>query len=381
MPTSTAFLDSMAVDRCRAMFEDVRHIEMTNAEYHSQNYQSISKTRLTIFKNDPQEFYQRWVTGEMKDKDTEAKQFGRIFHEMVLESVGAVTSEDWNDGTLAVFRHCAQPRREPDIVMPGEKIWVTDLPQPGIIRQSSEWGDLETRSWRLVPDVTTQQTGFCAFADMHKNGMLFLHVPDYVLNEKGEKRTKEYRIFKESNPGKTLYDFDDWYKLLSMRRRLRQHGDANRCLFQGGQPEYTLVGKCARTGLEVRTRLDLFKYIDEGALIVDLKTSRDAAPAAWNKQADSDGLNMQAAMIVGMASHVMDCNIDFRFATIDKDAPFRPETFEIEPEYLVLGAQDYENSIDHFKECVDSGIWLHKGFGQPQRLVTPLSKMVNWASA
>jgi hypothetical protein len=77
----------------------------------------------------------------------------------------------------------------------------------------------------------------------------------------------------------------------------------------------------------------------------------------------------------------MDANIDFRFVTIDKSAPFRPETFEIEPEYLALGAQDYEQAIDHFKECVDSGIWLHRGFGQPQRLVTPLAKMVNWASA
>jgi hypothetical protein len=57
---SASFLDPLAVGRCMAMFQDVRHVEMTNAEYHSQSYLSISKTRLTYFQNDPQAFYQRW---------------------------------------------------------------------------------------------------------------------------------------------------------------------------------------------------------------------------------------------------------------------------------------------------------------------------------
>ena len=374
------FLDPMVVERCRSMFEDVRHVEMTNAEYHSQDYKSISKTRLTVFQSDPQEFYQRWVSGEMKDKDTEAKQFGRIFHEMVLEYVGKVTDANWSNNSLAVFRHCAKPNRAPDIVKPTENIWLVEMPQPGIMRESAEWGDLETRSWHIVPDVQSQQTGFCAFADMHVNGMLFRHVPSCVLNDKGHRTTKEFKKFKEDHEGEVLFDFDDWYKLLSMRRRLRQHGDSNRCLFQGGVPEYTLVGTCARTGLQVRTRIDLFKPVDEGTLLVDLKTSRDASPKSWNRQADSDGLNMQAAIIVGMSAHVFDGEIDFRFVTTGKSAPFRPETFEIEPEYLVLGAQDYENAIEHFKECVDSGHWWHRGFGQPQRLVTPIAKQVQWKS-
>lgn len=375
------FLDQSAVDRCRSMFCDVRYVPMTNQCYHGQPYKSISKTRLTVFQSDPQEFYQRWVTGEMTDKDTEAKLFGRIFHEMVLEHVGAVDASNWRDDTLAVFRHCATPRRGPDFETKTDKVWVVDLPQPGIVRLSREWGDLDSRSWHLVPDVIAEQSGFCAFADMHKNGSLFQHVPTYVLSDKGHRTTKDFKAFKELHRGKTLYDFDDWYKLLSMRRRLRQHGDANRCLFQGGQPEYTLIGTCVRTGLETRTRLDLLKPIDGGTLFVDLKTSRDSTPSAWNRQADSDGLNMQAAIIVGMASHVFQGDIDFRFVTIDKNAPFRPESFEIEPEYLVLGAQDYERAIDHFKECVDSGVWLHRGFGAPQRLVTPIAKMVNWGAA
>ena len=374
-------LDSLSVARCAAMFDNVRHVDMTNAEYHSQDYKSISKTRLTVFQGDPQEFYQRWVTGEMKDKDTEAKLFGRIFHEMVLEGVGKVDATSWSSGTLAVFRPCAPSKREADIIKDHESIWITELPEPGIIRLSAEWGDLDDRSWHIVTDGVGIRSAFCSFNDMHKDGVLFRHIPASVLSEKGHKTTKEFKAFKAEHEGETLFDFDDWYKLLSMRRRLRQHGDANRCLFQGGVPEYTLIGRCVRTELEVRTRIDFHKIMDGGTLLVDLKTSRDATPKAWNRQADSDGLNMQAAIIVGMAAHVFGEDLDFRFATIDKSAPFRPETFEIEPEYLVLGAEDYANAIDHFRECVDSGRWLQRGFGTPQRLVTPLAKMVNWANS
>ncbi len=372
------FIDEMVIERCKRLFENVRHEPMTNEHYHASDYKSVSKTRLTVFMNDPQEFFQRWVTGEMEDHDTDAMCFGRIFHEMVLEKVGTVTASTWEHDTLAVFRPCRAPKREPDFVRNAEEIWVETMPQPGIIRRSAEWGDLDDRCWILKPSVSGQSTAFCAFADMHEDGKLFVHVPDSVLSD-GAKRGKAWTTFKEKHEDETLYKSSQWYSALSMRRRLRQHYDANRCLFQGGTPEYTLVGRCVETGLEVRTRLDYFKPVDGGTLICDLKTSRDAEPKAWNRQADQDGLNMQAAMVIGMAAHVFEGGIAFRFATIDKAAPFRPETFEIENEFLELGAEDYLKTAMAFQRCCDTGVWLHENFGTPQRLVTPAYKMVKWA--
>jgi hypothetical protein len=372
------FIDDMVVEKCRMLFEDVRHVPMTNSEYHANHYKSLSKTRLTVFKDDPQEFYQRWVTGEIEDHDTDALCFGRIFHEMVLEKVGTVTEETWKSNTLGVFRLYRAPKREPDIKTGSEEIWIETMPQPGIIRRSAEWGDLDDRCWTLRPRESGVVTAFCAFADMHENGKLFVHVPEYVLSDSGAKQGKPWLTFKEKHKGRTLYKADQWYSALSMRRRLRQHGDANRCLFQGGFAEYTLVGKCVETGLEVRTRLDFYKPIDGGTLITDLKTSRDAEPDAWNRQADQDGLNMQAAMVIGMASHVFEGGIAFRFATCDKRAPFRPETFEIENEFLELGAKDYLETARDFQRCCDTGRWFHADFGNPQRLVTPSKKMVKW---
>lgn len=364
------------IERCKSLFENVRHVPMTNDRYHGNSWKSLSKTRLTVFWNDPQEFYQRWITGEMEDHDTDALIFGRIFHEMVLEKVGSVDVTSWSSGTLGVFRPCPSPKREPDIVKPAEQIWVVTMPEPGIVRKSAEWGDLDDRSWMLVPFVKNETTAFCPFADMHKDGQLFTHIPDCVLSD-GCKRGKAYTTWKEKNPG-TLYSTKDWYKHLSMRRRLRQHGDANQCLFQGGTAEYTLVGNCVETGLEVRTRLDFFKPIDGGTLITDLKTTRDATPKAWNRQADQDGLNMQAAMVIGMSAHVFDGEIEFRFATCDKRAPFMPMTFEIEPQFLELGAEDYLKNAIAFQQCIDSGRWLSANFGNPEMLVTPPHRQVQW---
>ena len=364
------------IEHCKNLFEDVRHVPMTNEAYHGNSWKSLSKTRLTVFMNDPQEFYQRWITGEMEDHDTDALIFGRIFHEMVLEKVGSVTDQTWKHGTLAVFRQCPAPRRAADIVQPGEELWVVTMPEPGIVRKSSEWGDQDDRSWMLAPSVTGQVTAYCAFADMHEDGKLFTHIPDAVLSD-GCKRGKTYTNWADKNPG-TKYSAKDWYKHLSMRRRLRQHGDANQCLFQGGVPEYTLVGKCIETGLEVRTRLDFYKPVDQGTLITDLKTTRDASPKAWNRQADKDGLNMQAAIVLGMSAHVFGNEIAFRFVTCDKRAPFMPMSFEIEPQFLELGAEDYRKTAIEFQQCIDSGRWLSSNFGNPEMLTTPPAKQVQW---
>lgn len=371
------FIDEMVVERCRSLFENVRHEPMTNSAYHATGWKSLSKTRLTVFWNDPQEFYQRWITGEMTDHDTDALIFGRIFHEMVLEKVGSVDETSWSSGTLGVFRPCPVPKRTADIIKATEQIWVVTMPEPGIIRRSSEWDDFDDRCWILKPFVTGETTAFCPFADMHQDGKLFTHVPDHVLSESGKRQGGQWTSWAKKQKG-TLYTSAEWYKHLSMRRRLRQHGDANRCLFQGGTPEYTLIGRCVETGLEVRTRLDFFKPVDGGVLITDLKTTRDATPKAWNRQADQDGLNMQAAMVIGMAAHVFEEGIAFRFATCDKRAPFMPMTFEIENEFLELGAKDYFENATAFQSCVDSGRWLSANFGNPERLVTPPHRQVQW---
>jgi hypothetical protein len=160
--------------------------------------------------------------------------------------------------------------------------------------------------------------------------------------------------------------------VIQIRRRLRKHIDVNQSIFQGGQNEVSIIGKCAETGIEVRTRLDYIKPVDGGHIITDVKTALSSEVNVWARQADSNLLFMQAPWQIGMAAHVFEGHIDYRFAVIDKKAPYNPESFSVENAYLALGCEMYQKLARHFKQCCDGEKpWEREGFGSVNVLRVP----------
>lgn len=56
----------------------------TSLTYHN-DHTHLSASMLKVLAQSPQTYYQRFVTGTLKQEDTEAMRFGRAFHAMVLE--------------------------------------------------------------------------------------------------------------------------------------------------------------------------------------------------------------------------------------------------------------------------------------------------------
>ena len=366
-----------------SLFEQVRPVDQTNEEYHSSSIESISRSRLKVFKDSPEKFEGQFITGEIVRKETAALRFGKVSHEVILECDGVVDESNWSGQTLGIFRPAAAPRRDPDVTNGIEEIWVVNLPEPGLVRRSMVWGDLRGgRSWQVFPERNDAVlTAFCAFSDMHPNGVAFRHIPRAVLNAEGHKRGKGWDQFKQEYAGEVwqTYDGDDegWYRLLSMRRALRRHADAHRCVFEGGKREQSLVGRCVTTGLEVRIRPDIIKVEDNVVLVPDLKSARDVKN--WDRDVVSHYLHVQAAMTIGMLQHVFLKPIEFVFVTVDKTAPFCVETKELEPEFLECGADEYVKTARRFAECLRSGVWLPENHGQRKTVHTPQYLMTKWA--
>jgi len=309
--------------------------------------------------------------------------FGRVLHAVILECQGAVTKDNFEDSTLGLFRPHRQPSRDPDHIDEDDgEIWVVMMPEPGIVRKASVWGSLNSGcEWHIFPDNGKEVvTGFCPYADMHPDGLEFRAIPDDVLSARGAKQGKPWEAFRKKYSKDHLMRFRTspnsnergWCDLLQMRRRLRKHADVNQCIFQGGEPEVSIVGECAETGIEVRTRLDFLKPVDAGRLITDLKSTRETEERAWARQADQNLLFMQAAWQVGMAAHVYDGDLEFVFAVIDKTAPFSPASYDVEGAYLEEGCKVYQEHIREFKKCVDGDReWEREDFGKRRTLVVP----------
>ncbi|MEO2031794.1 MAG: PD-(D/E)XK nuclease-like domain-containing protein [Planctomycetaceae bacterium] len=374
--------DLIDYEQCKRLFTDCRIVEMTNDEYHGQSWKSLSKTRLSIFGHNAFEYFCRYISCEIEDVDTAALLFGRVLHAVVLEAQGAVTEDNYREDTLAIFRPHNVPSRDADLVdEDGGELWIETFPEHGVVRRSAIWGTIDAGQWHILPDPGTEvTTGFCAFADMHPDGLYVRAIPDDVLSDRGAKQGKAWTTFARQHPGDVMMKFRTtqngaergWCDLIMIRRRLRKHGDVNQSIFQGGQNEVSIIGKCAETGIEVRTRLDFIKPVDGGHLITDVKTALTSLEAAWARQADQNLLFMQAAWQIGMAAHVFDGQIDYRFAVIDKKAPYNPESFSVENEYLELGCSEYQKHVREFKKCSDGEQpWERDGFGKVRKLRVP----------
>jgi len=361
------------------LFEDVKVVELSNEAYHSAPWDSVSASRLKVFHDDPYDYFCQFISEELRRKDTPALRMGRVVHEVILECQGIVDDTNYSQATLGVFRPCGVPRRDPDISRPGEDLWIVSNPEPGIVRRASHWGELEGgRKWLLSPDRGSEtETAVCMFADMHLDGVVFVTIPEAVLSPAGQRRGKAYDAWEAEHEGEAILSNAEWSGVLWMRQRLRHHGAAYRRMFCGGRPEVSIVGRCVLTGLEVRTRLDYVCETEQAVLITDLKTSRDAHPSVWNRQAEGDRLHVQAAIQVGLATHIWP-EVDFAFAAVDKSAPYRPEVYYLEPEFLELGVEDYRKDMEDFERCRNTGTWFHPGFGESVPLVVPSYRMVKW---
>lgn len=359
-----------------SLFSDVKYLpDISNEQYHGAHYSILSRSRLATFIKSPSKFYGRYVTKEIQDKDKPALRYGRIFHEVTLEYRGLVNESNYLSKTLAIFRPAPVLHRDPDIDNEREQIWVVNIPEPGVFRRSKIWGDLSgDRSWQFVPDHEGMEAvcGFCAFEDMHPDGVAFFHIPERVMPT-GRKSGKAWDYFEESCKGKPAYKpFDDkesWYKLLSMRRAMRNHADGHRCLLEGGKPEQTFVATCAITGLQVQFRADLIKEEADHILVPDLKSARTIVD--WERDCVRQNLHVQAAMLTGALTLYYGMPVKFVFVAQDKDPPFDVSTWDCPDELLELGAAKYARDVRNFKRSLETGVWKHKDYGERRTIPVP----------
>jgi hypothetical protein len=367
-------------------FTNVKHVDMTNEVYHGSNAESVSNTRLKVHRENPQDYYQQYITGEIKKNDTPDMIFGRVFHVVVLEPHEEIHRDNFRRRTLAVFRPAEVPEREPDFRDDLEELWICSSPKPGVYRRSKLWGDLATDQDSADDDCCWVMTkegceiGFCAFEDFLIDGYAFKHVPDHVLSSSGSKAGKKYDAFREQHEGKVMYREAEWRHLIGMRREIYNHADAWDLLYNNSNPdsyrsEYSICGLDVATGLEVRCRIDRLKREDGRVIVMDLKTSRDASPRAWQKQADSDGLPTQAFIMTALAEEHFKQKIEYRYVVCDKDAPYRVEVFRLPPEYIEIGQDDYMRAITAFKKSVESWNWYPTSHGKTVTLGVPEWRM------
>lgn len=174
-----------------------------------------------------------------------------------------------------------------------------------------------------------------------------------------DRRTKEgkeaYQAFLEYAAPRTVVTADMVRQAGEMREAVLANGYAAR-LFEGAR-ETPWFWQDELTGEECKCRTDVTVEIGGLPLIVDLKTTGNAATDPFTRDAIKYGYDFQAAMYrEGVrASTGKECG--FVFVVVEKEPPYSINILQADPLFLRRGVNIYRELLDIYHECRVTGNW------------------------
>ncbi len=173
---------------------------------------------------------------------------------------------------------------------------------------------------------------------------------EYAVWE-GDRRTKDGKAAYEAllATGATLISAADRDAITAMTASIQQHQVASD-LLKNGQPETSVFWQHPATNLECKCRPDWWRQ-DDG-IVVDLKTTDDASPAAFARSVANYRYHVQAAhYLMGTQAK------RFIFIAIEKKAPYAVAVYELDGPALLEGHALRERDLDQYASCLEFGTW------------------------
>ena len=159
----------------------------------------------------------------------------------------------------------------------------------------------------------------------------FIQVPKgLVRNDKHQ----AWKDFKAKNVGKTMLTFDDYSKVENMFCAFYRTEIAAKLLCKG-RAELSFFAKDPTTGLELRARPDYFVETDEWVYIVDLKTSKDASPEAFQKDVYNYRYDISAAHYIKVVELVTGKKVkDYFILAVESSVPHGTAIYRLDEDCL-----------------------------------------------
>lgn len=200
---------------------------------------------------------------------------------------------------------------------------------------------------------------------------LFLEPEQYaaeyaILPTSIDKRTKagkaEFAEFEQANAGKCLISAEQYQTAQNMTASLESHPVTQLLDQHDGIVEASIFYADPTTGVECRVRPDwCLPPCDAfpNGLIIDLKSTDDARPAAFSRTCANFGYDVSAAMYVdGFQLHYCTAEPpDFLFLVVERDAPYAVACYQASYDMLNNGRTKLNRSLSEFAKCQISNIW------------------------
>ena len=183
----------------------------------------------------------------------------------------------------------------------------------------------------------------------------------YVVAPAGmDRRTKvgkaEWEVFQTAIGTRTVISREDADLVMRIGRSVLSHPAAAYLLALSGKAETTHMWHDEISGLQCKCRPDWL--LNDGSMIVDLKTTEDASPKAFQQSIAKWRYHVQAAWYLdGIEKATGKRPEQFIFIAVEKKPPYACAVYVADPQMVEIGGQTARADLDKLNLCKAADNW------------------------
>ena len=170
-----------------------------------------------------------------------------------------------------------------------------------------------------------------------------------------DRRTKDGKAqwaeFETQANGKTVIKGEDLQQIDRMAVSVWSHPSSQELLNEG-RAEVSAFGNL--WGVGVKCRPD---WLREDGIVVDLKTTEDASPAAFPSSVAKWRYHCQSAFYQDILAILGIKVTAFVFIAVEKSPPHAVGVYLLDDASIEAGREAYQRNLDTYKTCIETGSW------------------------
>ena len=176
------------------------------------------------------------------------------------------------------------------------------------------------------------------------------------INRRTKEGREQWAAFEAAAKRKTVITADDAAQVMAMGRAIMRHPAAAMLLGLPGKAETTHMWTDAATGLECKCRPDWLT--DDGTIVVDLKTTKDASPRGFKQSVANYRYHVQAAWYLhGLEQATGKRPDQFIFICVESTAPYACAVYAADAEMIERGHDQAMRDLVKLAACKAADHW------------------------
>ena len=176
------------------------------------------------------------------------------------------------------------------------------------------------------------------------------------INRRTKEGKEQWAAFEAAAKRKTVITADDAEVVMAMGRSIMRHPGAAMLLGLQGKAETTHMWTDATYGVECKCRPDWLT--DDGSIMVDLKTTRDASPRGFRRSIGDYRYHVQAGWYMhGVQAATGKRPDQFIFVCVETTAPYAVAVYAADAEMIERGYEQAMFDLGKLATCRAADHW------------------------